>query len=90
MTSNVFPSLSLSVNKEKFDPSDVFYALHELHHLTEALVAHMAEMDFGTGDDRNHALDRAYGLAKIVSDHVILCSKLAEPFDGPGKWECKR
>lgn len=84
MSSNLFPSLSVAVDEEKLSISDLFYALHDLHHLTECMVFHMAEMDFGTGEERNHELDRAYALAKIVSGQVAMLAVLAEPLDRPG------
>ena len=81
MSSNLFPSLSVTINEAELSPSDLHYALCDLHHLTETIVAHMGDMNFGAGEDRNHDLDRAYALAKIASDQVAMLAVLAEPLD---------
>lgn len=83
MSSSLFPSLSVTINKAELSLSDLHYALHDLHHLTETMVDHMCEMDFGAGAGRNVALDRAYALAKIISDQVAMLAILAEPLDRP-------
>lgn len=83
MTSNLFPSLTVEINKDELTLSDLHYGLRDLRHLTETMVNHMGEMNFGAGDSRNHDLDRAYALAKIVSDQVAMLAVLAEPLDRP-------
>ncbi|WP_439618346.1 hypothetical protein [Shinella sp.] len=87
MTTNLLHNLSVTPNLARFDASDLPYALHDLHRLTQTLVDTINEMDFGTGDDRNTALDRVSSLAKIVSDQVALLAITADVFDGPAKWE---
>ncbi len=83
MTSNLFPSLFVSVNSADHQKSDVYYALLDLRRLTTMMVGFMGEMNFGTAEDRNHDLEAAFSLAKIVSDQVHLVSVLAKPLDGP-------
>ncbi|PWE57167.1 hypothetical protein DEM27_05865 [Metarhizobium album] len=86
MTSNLFPSLTVSINRERYEPSDLFYSLLDLHHLAKTMVGFMSEMDYGTSDNRNRDLDRAFALAKIVSDHVHLVTVMAATLDGgPGE-----
>lgn len=83
MTSCLFPSLSVTVNKAEVSLADLHYALGDLHHLTETMVDHMCEMDFGVGAGRSLALERAYALAKIISDQVAMLEVLSEPLDRP-------
>lgn len=81
MTSNLFPSLTVSINREEHEPSDLYYALLDLHQLTQTMVGFMSEMNFGHGESRNHDLDRAFSLAKIVSDQVHIMTVLASTLD---------
>ncbi len=65
--------------------SDLPYALHDLHVLSEITRNILTDMDYGIGDDRNHELDRVASLVRIISDQISLLAAAATTLDFPGQ-----
>lgn len=71
-------------NHQNFDPADLYYSLLDLHHLTKQVGEVLFDMDYGTGEGRNHTLDRVAALCRVVSDQVERLADRASIFDYPG------
>lgn len=83
------PSLRVSVDRAEFKPSDIFYALLDLHNLTEVLRSFIQDMDFPSENaSACDDLNRISALVRIISDDVALLSSAAQEFDGGrgGQW----
>ncbi|AYD02230.1 hypothetical protein [Neorhizobium sp. NCHU2750] len=78
------PALNISVDQGKFEPSDLFYALNDLHHLTMMARKFMEDMNYPEGEAgaNMHMLS---GVLKIISDDVCMIREGASVFDGSWK-----
>lgn len=75
---------TITANHKKFDPADLYYSLLDLHHLTKQVGEVLSDMDYGTGEERNHSLDRVAALCRVVSVQVERLADQASIFDYPG------
>lgn len=77
-------SLKVTNDKAEFSPSDIFYALNDLHHLTTMARKYMGEMNIPAEASDDFCM--LHGIMKIVSDDVAMIREAASAFDGPRKW----
>lgn len=61
--------------KEALSLDDLHSEAVNLHHVIDVAMAHILDCDFGTGENRNHTLDRASALVRVARD---LCEQLRD------------